>query len=448
MGEVAPGGAANEPDVPAGGSVAQQERAAGLWRIRYALTVASITAVVGLVVVLAAVLAVLGFPHLEHKPLSTSQLLDVVKLVLGTVAGVGALFALVMAYRRQKLAEVAEIRDRGRAALEQQRARDDLTRVFNERFGAASAQLGHDEPAVRLAGAYAMAGLADDWEQGRQTCIDVLCAFLRLPYDPYPGDAPAEGSEPAEHARVRAAYRAMRVVRHTVIRIIGNHLNGHTDVSWRGHDLDFTDVVFDGGDFRNAVFADANVSFQGAGFVDGIVNFGGAQFAGTINFGGARFTGGRVNFRRTRLDDGRIDFDEARFAGGTIDFSLARFSDGTLRFAGARFAGGTADFVGTEFAGGTVDFGGVQFIGGRINFTGAWLLGGMVDFSRTRYGGAVIDFHRASFTGALVGFGGARFEDGRLDFGGARFAGGMVDFGRTTGQRATGLPDGIADHLS
>ncbi|WP_433236488.1 hypothetical protein [Actinomadura nitritigenes] len=91
MGEVAPGGAANEPDVPAGGSVARQERAAGLWRIRYALTVASITAVVGLV--MAAVLAVLGFPHLEHKPLSTSQLLDVVKLVLGTVAGVGVVAA-------------------------------------------------------------------------------------------------------------------------------------------------------------------------------------------------------------------------------------------------------------------------------------------------------------------------------------------------------------------
>ncbi|MEV0663868.1 hypothetical protein ACIBI3_21860 [Actinomadura luteofluorescens] len=163
MGEVAPHGAGDELDRPGGGSMAEREQAAGLWPIKQALTVASITAVGGLVVVMTAVLAVLGFPHLEHtKALPLSQLLDVLKLVLGTVAGVGALFALVMAYRRQRVAEVAELR-------EHQRARDDLTRVFNERFGTASAQLGHDEPAVRLAGAYAMAGLADDWEQGRQT---------------------------------------------------------------------------------------------------------------------------------------------------------------------------------------------------------------------------------------------------------------------------------------
>jgi uncharacterized membrane protein affecting hemolysin expression len=38
------------------------------------------------------------------------------------------------------------------------------TRTLNERFTAAAGQLGSDKlPAVRLAGVYAMAGLADDW---------------------------------------------------------------------------------------------------------------------------------------------------------------------------------------------------------------------------------------------------------------------------------------------
>ena len=38
------------------------------------------------------------------------------------------------------------------------------TRTLNERFATAAGQLGSDKPpAVRLAGAYAMAGLADDW---------------------------------------------------------------------------------------------------------------------------------------------------------------------------------------------------------------------------------------------------------------------------------------------
>src|SRR6516164_350978 len=53
------------------------------------------------------------------------------------------------------------------------------TRTLNERFATAADRLGGDKPsAVRLAGVYAMAGLADDWEQNRQTCIDVLCAYL------------------------------------------------------------------------------------------------------------------------------------------------------------------------------------------------------------------------------------------------------------------------------
>ena len=38
-----------------------------------------------------------------------------------------------------------------------------------------------------------MAGLADDWPDHRQMCVDVLCAYLRMPYEPEPGDdAPVE----------------------------------------------------------------------------------------------------------------------------------------------------------------------------------------------------------------------------------------------------------------
>ena len=57
------------------------------------------------------------------------------------MAGVGGAVALVVAYRRQN-------------DLEQGR--------FVERFGAAAAQLGSPDPAVRIAGVYAMAGVADE----------------------------------------------------------------------------------------------------------------------------------------------------------------------------------------------------------------------------------------------------------------------------------------------
>ena len=164
------------------------------------------------------------------------------------------------------------------------------TRTLNERFATAAEQLGSDKPAVRLAGVYAMAGLADDWEENRQTCVDVLCAYLRMPYEPDPGqDAP----QPQ-----RLAFRAIREVRHTVIRVITAHLKKDAAVSWQGLNFDFTGVVFDGGDF------------SGAQFSGGTVGFSVAQFSGgTVDFCGARFSGGTVNFSR------------AQFSGGTVDFT-------------------------------------------------------------------------------------------------------------------------------
>jgi hypothetical protein len=85
------------------------------------------------------------------------------------------------------------------------------TRTLNERFATAADQLGSGKPAVRLAGVYAMAGLADDWEENRQTCVDVLCAYLRMPYKPDPGQGADEEK--------RLAFQANREVRHTVIRL-------------------------------------------------------------------------------------------------------------------------------------------------------------------------------------------------------------------------------------
>jgi hypothetical protein len=143
------------------------------------------------------------------------------------------------------------------------------TRTLNERFGAAAEQLGSDKPAVRLAGVYAMAGLADDWADNRQTCVDVLCAYLRMPYEPDPGqDAP----EPQ-----RFAFQANREVRHTVIRVITAHLQKDAAASWQGLNLDFTGAVFDGGDFSYAQFS-----------------------GGRVDFDDARFTGGRVTLYATR----------------------------------------------------------------------------------------------------------------------------------------------------
>lgn len=139
------------------------------------------------------------------------------------------------------------------------------TRTLNERFTTAAEQLGSDKPAVRLAGVYAMAGLANDWEENRQTCVDVLCAYLRMPYEPDPGqDAP----EPQ-----RLAFKAIREVRHTVIRVITAHLQKDAAVSWQGLNFDFTGVVFDGGGFSEARFSGSTVSFSLAEFSGSTIDF-------------------------------------------------------------------------------------------------------------------------------------------------------------------------------
>ena len=83
-------------------------------------------------------------------------------------------------------------------------------------------------------------------------------AYLRLPYEPDPG----ERCYPAG----AAAFRASREVRHTVIRVITAHLRDDAAVSWQGLDFDFTGAVFDGGDFGRAKFSGGAVCFDGAKF--------------------------------------------------------------------------------------------------------------------------------------------------------------------------------------
>jgi len=228
-------------------------------------------------------------------------------------------------------------------------------RTLNERFTSIAAQLGDAQPAVRLAGAHAMARLADDWEENRQPCVDVLCAYLRMPYDPDPGDDAAP--------KDRAVYLGNREVRHTIIRLIRDHLRPDMDLekSWQGRDLDFTGVVFDGGDFTEAQFSQGTVKFDEASFVSGAVNFKGAEFSGSeVRFIRAKFSGSTVYFDGSGFSGSMVYFDRAEFSRGKVRFISAKFSDGQVRFIAAKFTGGCeVDFRGANpFSRPPVVFGG------------------------------------------------------------------------------------------
>lgn len=201
-----------------------------LARFGLVLTLALIGTVLLSAGVFTSALWLLGFPALTPSAsgISLARLLDPLKLSLAVVAGVGGVIALVVAYRRQKVIEAAEHRQQAAEQRADGAHQREATKLFNERFATAAPMLGHDAPAVRLAGVQALAGLADDapTRELRQMVIDVLCSYLRLPYTSNPG----EDSDADE----RLSFARLREVRHTIIRIITAHLRDSASRSWQG----------------------------------------------------------------------------------------------------------------------------------------------------------------------------------------------------------------------
>jgi hypothetical protein len=258
--------------------------------------------------------------------------LDVIKTTI-TVAGfVGAVLVGVYGYRKQRLVEG----DARRADAEQ----------LAQRYTTAADQLGHERAAVRLAGVYAMARLADDWDDQRQVCIDVLCAYLRMPYETDPvSEKHREGEQEVRNTIIR------------IIRIIREHLlDPSASTTWCGRDLHFTNATFDGGGH-----------FHGAKFTGGEVSFHGAKFTGgRVSFHRTEFPGGEISFHRTEFTGGEVLFEDAEFGGSWVLFHDAEFTGGTVSFDNAKFTGGEVVFEGAKLTGGEVSFDDAEFTGSRI----------------------------------------------------------------------------------
>ena len=224
------------------------------------------------------------------------------KTALAGVAGIGGAVALVVAYRRQRDAE------QGR---------------FVERFGAAAAQLGDQDVAVRIAGVYAMAGVADESSDPgrRQQCIDVLCGYLRLPYDPEHGSSHrtehvtkiTRSETPITGVKEQFTHRFRqndREVRQTIVRVIRAHLQKDAENSWSRNNLDFTGVLFEDASFVGATFSGEITSFDRATFSGRSTSFDGATFSGrSASFAGATFSGGSARLDGATFSGGYASFD-------------------------------------------------------------------------------------------------------------------------------------------
>lgn len=338
----------------------------------------------------------LGTPTWTPPDTLTPADLDAIATrAFAVIAGLGGVALLVISYRRQRTTESTDQREQ--------------TRLFTERFDIASEKLGSEQAAVRLASVHALAHLADDAPADRddlvQMVIDVLCAYLRMPYEPAPDLLPEEATE-EQSASWQARWQtfaAFREVRHTVIRVIGERLRKPT--RWRGKNYDFTGVVFDGGDFARAEFA-----------------------SGTVSFRKCQFSGGVVEFSKTKFRGSSVDFSGSEFAEGKVGFAKAEFTGGDVAFFSAKFTGGLVDFSGAKFAGGSVDFSVAKFSRGRVDFIMADFIGAIVGFSGARFAGSSVDFSVAKFAGSHVNFSEAEFSGGRVDFNDTEFTGGYIHF--------------------
>jgi hypothetical protein len=372
--------------------------------------------------------------------------IEAIKVGLSVGAGIGGAAALLLAFRRQWLSEHVA-RDSTYDATE---------RRVTELYGKAVEQLGHDKAAVRLGGLYSLERLAQDHREHRQTVVDVICAYLRMPFrlpaDASPGvpgssaepDTAAPSSGTADDA-ARSDDRQELQVRLTAQRLLTRHLAIPADTDAAGRptkfaefhwpdiridlsgavliDLDLSRCRLHRADFHEAQFS-RDASFDGAQF-SGDASFGQAQFSGGTSFDGAEFSAG-ASFGQAQFSAG-ASFDAAQFSAGTL-FDRAQFSE-SASFGQAQFSAG-ASFDAAQFSGGTLfdraqfsesaSFGQAQFSGyasfGQAQFSGD------ASFDAARFTrGQDASFRRAEFSGD-ASFDAARFS-GNASFDAARFSG-------------------------
>ncbi|WP_283133402.1 pentapeptide repeat-containing protein [Rhizohabitans arisaemae] len=259
----------------------------------------------------------------------------------------GAAIALRLVFRKRRHQETA-------ARISEH---DVTERRVAELYAAAAEQLGHHTPPVRLAGLYALERLAQENPGHRQTIVNVICAYLRMPCGPpSPGDQgePEPPGGPASRpAGSLAESEGEHQVRRIAQRILLTHLNpGKEGWFWPDTDLDLTGAHLDAWDMSRRQCR--NADFTGATFL-GKAGFGGARFTEDATFTEACFTGftdftwaafaGYAGFKRAGFQG--VWFDGATFSG-VAEFSMADFA-GVAEFNGVRLAGSTR-FSGASFA--------------------------------------------------------------------------------------------------
>jgi uncharacterized protein YjbI with pentapeptide repeats len=246
--------------------------------------------------------------------------IDAVRTGLAAGAGVGAAVGLMLAFRRQRHQEIA-------TALTNF---DATERRITELYTKAVEQLGSTKAPVRLGGLYALERLAQGNPDHRQTIVDVICAYLRIPHTP----APDEDSPTDQQSEVLTQdvpeMRQERHVRLAAQRLLTDHLRPqpyeNIDHSIRSNSRFWDEIRLD---LAGAVLIDFDLSachVTDSRFTDAVLtghcSFEDTVFYGETNFGGTAFPD-FANFTDATFH-GKVWFGRASFQGepgaGTAEF--------------------------------------------------------------------------------------------------------------------------------
>src|SRR6476660_7656366 len=144
-----------------------------------------------------------------------------------------------------------------------------------------------------------MSRLADDWTDQRQTCIDVLCAYLRMPSD---------------HETIQES-EGEKQVRAAILRLIGSHLNADADLNWSDCHFDFS-------------YAELPTLTWSSPTFENRPDFNHVRFTGPVWIGEPRFEQG-VSFVLAAFESS-FQIRNARVSHGDVALQGAEITSGVL----------------------------------------------------------------------------------------------------------------------
>jgi hypothetical protein len=192
-----------------------------------------------------------------------------------------------------------------RRRVEEERHGLEAIKVADERFARSVEMLGNEADQVRVGALHSLVWLADSNPRYKQTVLDVLCAYLRRPFDPPDLHDESAASDTAQSDPEADREREVRL---TAQRLITDLLPWGQNPDPRRYHLDLSGARLE--HFRLEGRRIGRLIARGARF-HGITALGLLEAAKPVLFTDASFEG-RLDLREARLDGG-LSFQRTRF---------------------------------------------------------------------------------------------------------------------------------------